>query len=283
LRVRPDCIPCFLRQVVNALRLSSIDDSRIERAQREVMTYLLSLDWDLSPPEIDYVVQRVIREYAGGDPYREVKKRSNDEALSIYGECERIVESSEDPLRTAVKLAIAGNVIDFGPYTSYDLKGTIDRVLKSDLSIDHYPLLKEKFQRASRILYFSDNAGEIVLDKLLVETMLSLREVRFTFVVKGGPMINDATLEDFYYVSFSDIDAVEVRTVSNGDEGTGPDRRSEEVLKWIREHDLVISKGQGNYEILGEFNGIFHMLLVKCPVVAADLNASVGDIVLIYR
>ncbi|MCC6029433.1 MAG: ARMT1-like domain-containing protein [Candidatus Korarchaeum sp.] len=281
--MKPDCIPCFLRQVVNALRLSSIDDSEIERAQREVMAYLLSSEWDLSPPEIDYVVQRIIRSYAGGDPYREVKRRSNDEALSIYGECKGIVESSEDPLRTAVKLAIAGNVIDFGPYTSYDLRGTIGRVLKSDLSIDHYPLLKEKFQRASRILYFSDNAGEIVLDKLLVETMLSLREVKITFVVKGGPMINDATLEDFNYVGLSDIGGVEVRTVSNGEEGTGPDRRSGEVLRWIREHDLVISKGQGNYEILGDFNGIFHMLLVKCPVVAADLNASVGDIVLIYR
>ncbi|MEM3537272.1 MAG: ARMT1-like domain-containing protein [Candidatus Korarchaeum sp.] len=283
MRLKPDCIACFLRQTVNALRIVSLEDRVIEEAQREVMRYLISADWDVSPPEIDYRVQAIIRKYAGRDPYAEVKRRSNDEALKLYKECKEIIRRSEDPLKTAIKVSIAGNVMDFGPYTSYDLRGTLSKLINSELRVDHYEPFRRKLRSSSSVLYFSDNAGEIVFDKLLVETMLSVRNLRVTFVVKGGPMINDATPEDFNYVSFSELTNVELRTVSNGEPGTGPDRGSDEVLKWIEEHDLVISKGQGNYEVLGELKGIFHLLMVKCPVVARDLGLNEGDAVLIHR
>ncbi|MCS7102574.1 MAG: ARMT1-like domain-containing protein [Candidatus Korarchaeum sp.] len=283
MRLRPDCIACFLRQTVNALRMASLEDEVIEEAQKEVMKYLIVADWNVSPPEIDYVVQAIIRKYALGDPYARVKKRSNDEALELYGECKEVIRRSENPLKTAIKISIAGNMIDFGPYTSYDLRGTLERLLNSELRVDHYDLFNRTFERASSVLYFSDNAGEIVFDKLLLETMLSIKDLRIAFVVKGGPMINDATVEDFNYVSLSELDNIDLRTVSNGDPGTGPDRRSDEVAKWIKEHDLVISKGQGNYEVLGELSGVFHMLIVKCPVVAQDLGLNQGDAVLLYR
>ncbi|RDD53393.1 MAG: DUF89 family protein [Candidatus Korarchaeota archaeon NZ13-K] len=265
------------------MRLVPLEDGLIEEAQREVMRYLLSADWNVSPPEMDYAVQAIIRRYAGGDPYAEVKRRSNEEALRLYGRCKDLIMGSQDPLKTSIKIAIAGNVIDFGPYTSYDLEGTLNRLLNSELRVDHYEAFKREFERASSVLYFSDNAGEIVFDKLLLETMMGMRDLRVTFVVKGGPMINDATLEDFEQVSLSRLPGVDVRVVSNGEPGTGPDRRSEEVRRWLKEHDLVISKGQGNYEILGELSGIFHMLVVKCAVVARDLGVEQGDAILLHR
>jgi len=280
MRMRPDCIPCFQRQTVQALRFSSLDDLSIERALREVMKHLLSISWDRTPPEIDYKVQRIIREAAGGDPYAEMKRRSNEKALSLYPSCKKMVENSDDPIRTAVKMAIAGNIVDFGALSSYDLEGTLNKVLSSELAVDHYDLFRKMLDRSTSVLYFADNAGEIVFDKLLVETLLRFRDMKITFVVKGGPFINDATLEDAEQVK---LDGVELRTVSNGEPGTGPDRGSEEVLRWIREHDIVISKGQGNYEVFDEIKGMFHMLIVKCQVVAESLNLSIGDAVLLYR
>jgi len=280
MRVKPDCIPCFQRQTIQALRLLSLDDSRIEGALRKVISHLLSISWDKTPPEIDYGVQKIIREFAGGDPYANVKKESNDKALSLYPYCKELVRKSEDPVRTAVKIAIAGNIVDFGALSSYDLEGTLNKVLGSDLAVDHYDLFRNMLSRSRSILYFADNAGEIVFDKLLIETLLELKDFKITFVVKGGPLINDATVEDFRYVK---IDGVELKTVSNGEPGTGPDRRSDEVLRWIKDHDITISKGQGNYEVLSEFKGIFYMLMVKCPVVAESLSLSIGDSVLMYR
>lgn len=277
MRLKPDCIPCFQRQVIQALRFAS--SNRIEDALREVMSYLLSVSWDKAPPEIDYEVQKIIRKFAGGDPYADIKRKSNEKALSIYPYCRKIVEESGDQIKTAVKIAIAGNIVDFGALSSHDLEGTLKRVLSSELAVDHYDMLKRKLDKSSSVLYFADNAGEIVFDKLLIETMLKFRDLKITFVVKGGPLINDATPEDVKQI---DLDFAEIRTVSNGEPGTGPDRRSDEVLRWIKGHDIVISKGQGNYEVLDEFKGIFHMLMVKCPVVAESLGLKVGDAVLLY-
>jgi len=113
-----------------------------------------------------------------------------------------------------------------------------------------------------------------------------LKEKRFErirFVVKGGPIINDATLEDAIYMGLGVLPNVEFLTVSNSEVGTGPKRSSQKVKGWIEEHDLVISKGQGNYESLSEHHGIFFMLIAKCPVIASDLDVDAKDIVLRYR
>ncbi len=283
MKLRPECIPCLQRQTVQALRFVSADDSTIKEALREVMRFLLSINWEVTPPELDHGVQRIIRKFAGGDPYAEVKRRSNDHAMSLLPHCREILRRSKDPLKTAIKIAIAGNIMDFGALSSYDLEGTLDRVLRSELTVDHYDLLRRRLEEASSLLYFADNAGEIVFDKLFLEVLLEWKSLRITFVVKGGPMINDATMEDVRYVGLDKLPGINFRTVSNGEPGTGPKRNSEEVLGWIKEHDVVISKGQGNYESLSEFQGIFYLLMVKCPVVASSLGMKVGDIVLMYR
>jgi len=285
MKLNLDCIPCFQRQTLQAARFISDDEKLHEQVLRKVIKTLLELKWDSAPPQMAHEVHRIVRGLTKEkDPYEGVKKESNNLVLKMYHDLKGKIEKSEDPLRTAVKLAIAGNIIDFGALEEFNLEKTIKEVLKKKFAIDDYKKLKETLRDAKSLLYFSDNAGEIGFDRLLVETML--KENRFEgirFVVKGGPIINDATLEDALYMGLDKLPNVEFLSVSNGEPGTGPQRNSQQVKEWIKEHDLIICKGQGNYEGLSEYSDIFFMLMAKCPIIASDLGVNVRDIVLRYK
>jgi len=285
MKLNLDCIPCFQRQALQAVRFISDDEKLHERVLREVAKKLLESNWDLTPPELAHQVHSIVKRITNeNDPYNEVKRESNDLVLKMYPELKQKVNKSRDPLRTAVRLAIAGNIIDFGVPQEFNLEETIREVLKKKFAIDDYKKLKEKLKDAETLLFFVDNAGEIGLDKLLVETFLEAKKLeKIDFVIKGGPIINDATLEDAVYMGLDGLPNSEFLTISNGEVGTGPARSSQTVKRWIREHDLVISKGQGNYEGLSEHNGLFFMLMVKCPIIASDLGVEVGDIILEYK
>jgi len=285
MKLNLDCIPCFQRQALQAVRFISDDEKLHERVLREVAKKLLESNWDLTPPELAHQVHSIVKRITNeNDPYKKVKRESNDLVLKMYPELKETVKKSRDPLRTAVRLAIAGNIIDFGVPHEFNLEETIREVLKKKFAIDDYKKLQEKLKDAETLLFFVDNAGEIGLDKLLVETFLETKKLeKIDFVVKGGPIINDATLEDAVYMGLDGLPNSEFLTISNGEVGTGPARSSQTVKRWIREHDLVISKGQGNYEGLSEHNGLFFMLMVKCPIIASDLGVEVGDIILEYK
>jgi len=285
MKLNLDCIPCFQRQALQAVRFISDDEKLHQKVLREVAKKLLESNWDSTPPELAHEVHRIVKRLTNeNDPYKEVKRESNDSVLKMYPELKKKVEESRDPLRTAVRLAIAGNIIDFGPLQEFNLEKTVKDVLKKKFAIDDYEKLKENLMYAETLLFFTDNAGEIGFDKLLVETLLKAKNLeKIRFVVKGGPIINDATLDDAIYMRLCDLPNAEFLTLSNGEAGTGPERNSQTVKNWIKKHDLVISKGQGNYEGLSEHNGLFFMLMAKCPVIASDLSVEVGDIVLKYK
>ena len=285
MKVNLDCIPCFQRQALQAVRFISDDEKLQERVLREVAKKLLESNWDVTPPELAHQVHSIVKKITNeNDPYKEVKRESNDLILKIYPELKENVKKSREPLRTAVRLAIAGNIIDFAVLQEFNLKETIREVFEKNFVIDDYQKLKEKLKDAETLLFFVDNAGEIGLDKLLVETFLEAKKLeKISFVVKGGPIINDATLEDAVYMGLDGLPNSEFLTISNGEAGTGPARSSQMVKRWIKEHDLVISKGQGNYEGLSEHHGLFFMLMVKCPIIASDLGVKVGDIILEYK
>jgi uncharacterized protein with ATP-grasp and redox domains len=285
MKLNLDCIPCFQRQALQAVRFISDDEKLHQRVLREVAKKLLESNWDLTPPELAHQVHSIVKRITNeNDPYKEVKRESNDLVLKMYPELKEMVNRSRDPLRTAVRLAIAGNIIDFAVLQEFNLEETIREVFEKKFVIDDYRKLKEKLRDAETLLFFVDNAGEIGLDKLLVETFLETKKLKkIDFVVKGGPIINDATLEDAVYMGLDGLPNSEFLTISNGEVGSGPARSSQTVKRWIREHDLVVSKGQGNYEGLSEHNGLFFMLMVKCPIIAADLGVEVGDIILEYK
>lgn len=282
MKLHLDCIPCFQRQALQALRFVTNDVEEQERILRLIIAKLESMDWTTTPPEMAHVVHRFVREECGvEDPYKDIKKSYNDIVLSLYPEIKRSMEDSEEPLLTAVRLAIAGNIIDFGANPEFDLNKTISEVLEKEFAIFDYEELTTILENANTMAYLADNTGEIVFDKILLETILDRYKIeKILFAVKGAPIINDATIDDAEYVGIDKLPGVEFVKVGIGLPGSGIERSSKEFHNILGSADLVISKGQGNYEALSEYCDIFFLLMAKCPVIASDLNVKIGDIIL---
>jgi uncharacterized protein with ATP-grasp and redox domains len=276
-----DCLPCFFRQALGAARAAT-DDERIQRKVMDTVAEMIpAFPLDITPPEIAQQVYRVVYQITGNDdPYREAKKQSNEKALSLYPRLKQIVAASDDPLLTACKLAIAGNSIDLGPQVEqYDLDSVIESTLRLPLAYDNYPEFRREVESASSILYLADNAGEIVFDKLLIEELCQGRKLDITVVVREKPIINDATMEDAESVGLNALTTV----ITNGSDAPATilSQCSSQVRQLYDSADVVIAKGQGNYESLSDEDAnIFFFLRAKCPVVATPLNVQVGAAIL---
>lgn len=271
-----DCIPCFFKQALFAARVAVDDEARIKAVLDKVGMLVSEIPLNSSPPETGRQVYKTVREVTGvHDPFRALKAKSIHQALALYPSLKHMLAEATDPLEIAVRLAIAGNVIDFGANPDFQLEHDIQEVLHKEPAINHYQGFKEKLARARDILYLGDNAGETVFDRLLIETM----DKPVTFVVRENPVINDATMED---ALSSGLDEVATLVSSGCDApGTVLGSCSEQFLARFDRADLIISKGQGNYETLShEKRPIFFLLKAKCPVIARDLGVNVGDTVI---
>jgi uncharacterized protein with ATP-grasp and redox domains len=161
--------------------------------------------------------------------------------------------------------------------------GYVQHVLETDFAINHYDSFQTSLRNASTLLLFADNAGEIVFDKLLLETILQYHSLRrITVVVKKLPIINDATLDDVSQIGLADLPNLEFWCVNTTTNGNAP-WLCPEVATWIQVHDVVISKGQANYEVLSDVPGIYFLLIAKCTIVAADTGTSTGALILKYN
>lgn len=274
------CFFCFTHAFEKLLQKESISNEAKSRFTQEMAELYLNNTSGISAPLFSRDLHKILQKYTNNpDPYKEDKKRSNDHAMSMLPELEKITRESDDPFNTALRLAIAGNIIDFAVSDNYDLKSAINNALKSELAIDHSDQLRQELQKARSVLYLGDNAGEIVLDKLFIET---INHPDLTFVVRGAPIINDATLEDAEYTGINDV----ANVVSNGFDAasTIPEKCDSRFQKYYQEADLIISKGQGNLEGLITLNDqrIFFLLMVKCNVMAEFLKVRKGDVV-VYK
>ncbi|HEX2970756.1 MAG TPA: ARMT1-like domain-containing protein [Tepidisphaeraceae bacterium] len=274
-----ECFPCFVRQALDAIRQVSQDPSLHERLLRQVCQEAASMDLRTSPPAMGQWIHQQVRALAGiGDPYAAIKQRFNRQAMQLYPGLKTQVDRSPDPFAMAVRLAIAGNRIDFG-INGGTTEQEVGRVLQQATdcpiagSID---ALRQAVQQARRILYLADNAGEIVFDRLLVE---QLPRQKVTLAVRGRPIINDALREDAAAAGLGDL----VEVIDNGCDAPGT--ILDECSPIFREHfaaaDLIIAKGQGNYETLDELTSkrIFFLLMVKCPRISQSLGQPEGTFV----
>ena len=271
MRMDLECFPCLLRQAVEAGRLATEDEGKRLEVVRAALRILGEAPPESTPPLLCLKVHEEVKRITGNaDPYREVKRAFNRLAKEMYPELRRKVESSPDPLLTAVKLAIAGNVIDVGPGMDFDLKKTVSEVLDRDLSLNHLEHLRRELERSSTVVYLADNAGEVVFDRILIETLRK----KVIYVVKKDPLLNDASREDAEFAGMEEVAEV-VEVELNPETIYTPAQAS-----LLREAELVISKGQGNYETLeGMGANLFYLLMIKCPVVARRLGGRVGDLV----
>ncbi|GAK56831.1 hypothetical protein U27_03795 [Candidatus Vecturithrix granuli] len=278
-----DCIICQQRQALRILRLAANDQNIQEQVFRQVMERLVKVEWTTDPMTISKGTYDLITRVTGKpDPYQALKRQSNEEVLRLYPQLQEYVQHSADPLLTACKLAVAGNIMDFGAKEHFNIQETIQQVLTTDFAINHYDRLRDELRHASSVLLFADNAGEIVFDKLLLETMLQSHALpRITVVVKKLPILNDTMLEDARQIGLLELPNITIRYVNTAVNGNAP-WLNPEVSGWIQAHDVVIAKGQANYEVLSAVPGIYFLLIAKCAIVAADTGTTTGALILKY-
>ncbi len=276
-----DCLPCIFRQTLDAARRVSGDPAFHEQVARQVATWIHDADLRESPPVMARRLHRYLRGLTGiADPYAEAKAKDNALALALLPELRERLAASGEPFALAVRLAIAGNLIDLGPksdLTAEEVVSAVRHAEKEPFSGD-IEALRLRAAEARTILYLADNAGEIVLDRLLIE---ALGPERVTVAVRGAPVINDATITDAQTAGLQDL----VTVIANGSDvpGTVLAECSEAFREHFSRADLVISKGQGNFETLSEASrDICFLFKVKCPVIAMRVGLPLGTQALVW-
>lgn len=271
------CFYCFAESFEKLLEKENISTELKERFTLEMITLYQDVWNKSSSPEFARELHIKLKKYTGNhDPYEISKKQCNDLILELYPDLKNQVKTSGDPFDTALRLAIAGNIIDYAASNDFDVHATINKVLSTDFAINHSGQLKTAIEKAKSIFYLGDNAGEIVFDKLFIETF---NHPNVVFAVRGAPAINDVTLFDAEYVGMQEVS----RVISNGYDAPSTilEQCSPGFMDIYKHADLIISKGQGNLEGLLEIEDprIFSLLMVKCDVIAERLKVKKGDFV----
>lgn len=279
MRAKAGCIPCYLKHALTAVREVEKDPQKQRIILNKVAMLLPQLTFEQTPAgNSTIVIREVCRLLKEPDPFARLKKHYNKLALSLYPELKRIVNQSSDPLDTALKIAVAGNIIDLGILKVGNLEAETEDALNKGFAIDHREMFKKDLSFAEDILYIGDNAGETVFDRVFIEELIE-RGKKIIFVVRGEKVLNDATREDAIVVGIDKIAEV----VDNGSSwiGTELSTCSPEFRELFKRSKLIIAKGQANFETLSDVDGnIYFILRAKCEEVASELNVHVRDIII---
>ncbi|HID65614.1 MAG TPA: DUF89 domain-containing protein [Aquificaceae bacterium] len=284
MKAYPECIPCLINQGLNAVeKLNLHKDKEIEIAKRSLKFLSQFETFDSSPAYYAYFIQQIVKEIVKSeDPFREMKRTANKKALQLIEKfTEEEKESNEDKLKFALKISAVGNAIDFAIKGELDIEREINNLLKKDFLIFDFEKFKERLKYANSIFIIGDNAGEIVFDKILVKTLKNLgKEV--IYGVKGKPILNDATMEDARESSLTEL----CKVIDNGSDkvGTWLEDCSQEFIKVFYNADIVISKGQANFETLNNAErDIFFLLVAKCNPIANETKGKKGELIFRYK
>jgi damage-control phosphatase, subfamily I len=271
-----DCLPCFINQALRAGRIATNDEVKIKQILDEVGLLIHEIPMENTPPETGAIIYKRINDItANSDPYKEIKAKNIQHAMQLYPDLKQKVKDSDDSLLTAIRLAVAGNVIDLGVDKEFNLVEDIETILHQEFAVFHYEFFKRELETAKEILYIGDNAGEAVFDKILIEEL----NKKVTFAVREIPVINDVTLKEAKQIGIDKI----AKVISSGSiaPGTILKNCNKKFLEIFNNADMVISKGQGNYEGLSGVNrSIFFLLKAKCPVIANNIGVQENDIIL---
>lgn len=273
--MREVCEQCHQKTVTTLIERFKLGALEAEKFRQDVDLFLSTSD-GLDNPEVAMMIQRLAKANLNKlDLYKEEKSKANRLVYSKYHYWKKRVKEHKSPFYLAAKLAVAGNVIDYGARTvPDDIPTAIEDLVEKSFKLDDTALLYEKIKRAKNVLYLGDNAGEIVFDKLLIQY---IGHENLTYVVRGEPVLNDATLEDAKQIGMMDV----CRVIHNGSDAPSTllNQCSEEFLQAYKAADLIIAKGMGNFEgLLNESDErIFFMLMAKCDPIASLLGVNKGD------
>jgi uncharacterized protein with ATP-grasp and redox domains len=266
-----------MRQALDAVRQVTEDDKIIESVLRSALKTAVEIDYNQTPVEIGRLIHRKIREETGNpDPYLEIKNKANQAAKGVMPLIKKKVESSPNPFEIAVKYAIAGNILDFALFTGWDntrFQKSMEAAGTKEIDTFKLQELENKVKKAKSILLLGDNAGEVVFDRILLEQMPA---EKLYYAVKGEPVINDVLLADALFAGIDEVAEI----ISNGTDSAGTllSACSQEFLDVFNSVELVIAKGQGNFESLNECGReVYFLTQIKCKIIARDLNGAVGD------
>ncbi len=280
IKVTYDCIPCAIGSLITLFKKGLVSHAKQEETMRALLDYLSKTDYNQSPPQLGREMHRIIRNVLNNpDPYYDIKQQFNQLMLDYYPNLKKMVDEADNPFQMALRLAIAGNVIDYGPNQPFDINKTLEQAKSIVLKIDDSHSLQASLSQAKTLLYLGDNAGEIVMDRIFLET---IQHPNVYFVVRGAPIINDALIEDAVMVGIDKI----AHIITNGDDAPGTilEHTSAEFRDIFEKADLIISKGQGNYEGLNNVDkNIYFILMTKCDHVANHLGVRKGDFVIKKR
>ena len=283
-----DCVLCLARQSLEAARFASDDPATHERVLRKVLTLVQEEGFTKIPPLVAQSIQRLVRDETGNaDPYAVPKRRFNELMLGLRNALRERIRTSSDPLETAVRLAIAGNTIDFALRADLDeqmIHEAIEVSLRQPIngSVEEFVAAVAS---AKNILYLLDNCGEIVCDQLLMEEILCLpNPPKMVAVVRGAAVINDVTRTDAEQIGLSET----VSVIDNGNDcvGTVLEQCGEEFMEQFRVSDVVISKGLANYETLIEYDAeslwqqVCYLFKAKCAFISSYAGVELGDLVI---
>lgn len=273
-RIDERCLQCFLRTYQRLF-----DKFNVDQKSRDEFLRFYDETWRkndyLPAQQVQQILNTAFGKMIGeGDPFASEKKENNEIALELYQKIKPQVMHSDDPFTMALRLAIAGNVMDYGAHSNFDIHATIKKALEVKLAIDYLEQLRTRIAEAKHILYLGDNAGEIVFDRLFIETIM---HNHVTFAVRGKAILNDVTMEDALLVGIDKV--ADVISNGAGNPSTVLPNCSQEFLKVFYEADLIISKGQGNLEGLIDLHDprIFFLLMAKCDVIGERLGVEKGS------
>lgn len=278
-----ECIPCTYKVCLSALNAAKSDDRRKIELLGRLGAFLAERETDTTPGIYHSEALHFISGCIGvADPFKDAKRDSDIMAMGCLDHLAGLIKGAEDPLLTAVKISAAGNIVDMGILPDFDLDAEIDRIPSYEFHIDSYAEFLRALEKEGSVLIIGDNSGEIAFDMLLVKELKKLgKEV--VYAVKGGPVLNDATMEDASRVGMTEV----CKVIANGSNllGTYFECCSAEFLDEFRKAGVVISKGQANYETLEDdaaaCEKTFFLMRIKCGIVGGNAGAPLGSPVFI--
>ena len=277
----PQCIPCIVNQACNAAKLLAPGDKDLQLTiVKEVCRAVENIDMNYTAPMFSAIIQSIVEKHLGvGNPYGSIKEKNRKTAEQYLPRVRALMDSSKDRLQFAIRAAILGNIIDLGASPEFDIELEINRITSNDIDLSMLPRFKDDLKEAKLVLYIGDNYEEALFDTFLLTELLPRKVV---FAVRSKPVLNDITLEDARRIGIDTVCTV----IESGSTiaGTDLNESTREFLELYEQTDIVIAKGQGNYEtLMDETRPIYFMFKIKCEVIAERSGYPVGHGVLLYN
>jgi len=271
------CMPCFIRQVLREIDGSDLDEKGKIRVMRDMLSMLSRMDYDKAPVDVSLMMHlRMMELGVSRDPYHHLKVTSTEKALLAVKDIESAIRTSDDPIYGSILSSLAGNVIDYGAKNQLDLHEVLHNAREMGFRLNDHEMFRKELERARNVVIFLDNSGEVVFDHFMIRTIhREYPEIRFRVIVKKVPLLNDVTKNDLAQAGM-DEDYIDIEELSE-DGWVKPNH-----LKLYPDADIIIAKGQGNFESLSEEKGVYFLFVVKCDIVSAYLNVDVGEMVFMY-